>query len=42
MTPPDDFKRAVVLYASYILLSQLDSENIQRANIKLGRYNQEI
>lgn len=42
MVLEDDFKRAIQLYASYILLSQLDSENIQRANIKLWRYNQEI
>jgi len=42
MVLEDDFKRAIQLYASYILLSQLDSENLQRANIKLGRYNQEI
>lgn len=42
MTLEDDFKRSIQLYASYILLSQLDSENLQRANIKLVRYNQEI
>lgn len=40
---PADFTKVVVLYASYDLFTQTsDSKNIQRANVKKTRYEEEI
>lgn len=40
---PADFCKTVVLYASYDLFTQTsDSTNLQRANVKLERYKQEL
>ena len=40
---PSDFTKTVVLYTSYDLFAQTsDSKNIQRANVKLTRYNEEL
>lgn len=40
---PFDFTKTVVLFAAYSLFTQTsDSQNIQRANVKKSRYNEEL
>lgn len=40
---PNDFKRAISIYASYICLTQFgDAQNLQRANTKKQRFSEEM